>query len=172
VNLSRAVTADGFKSAIEGRIQALANVHSLFVKSRWSGAELSGIVTQELAPYLGEGESRAQIDGPYVLLTPNSAQAIAMTLHELATNAVKYGSLSVPEGHLCVRWSRAPDGQLTLRWTESGGPPTTKPTHKGFGITVIERMLREEGKIHLDWRSEGLACEIALQTRGAALLRQ
>jgi two-component sensor histidine kinase len=87
-----------------------------------------------------------------------------MTLHELATNAAKYGSLSVPEGHLCVKWSRAADGQLTLHWTESGGPPTTKPMRKGFGMSIIKRMIEEEGKIHLDWRVEGLACAIILKT--------
>jgi two-component sensor histidine kinase len=164
VNLSHSDTADGVKRAIEGRIQALANVHSLFVESRWRGAELSGIVTQELAPYLGKGEARAQIDGPHVLLATNTAQTIAMTLHELATNAAKYGSLSVPEGRLCVKWSRAADGQLTLNWIESGGPPTIKPTRKGFGMSVIKRMIREEGAIRLDWRAEGLACEIVLQS--------
>jgi two-component sensor histidine kinase len=107
VNRSQGAAVDDFKRAIEGRIRALANVHSLFVKSRWGGAELSGIVAQELAPYLGRDEARAQIDGPHVFLATNAAQGIAMTLHELATNAAKYGSLSVPEGHLCVKWSRA-----------------------------------------------------------------
>ena len=163
VNLSHSDTTDGLKRAIEGRIQALANVHSLFVKSRWCGAELSSIVTQELAPYLEKGEARVQIEGPQVLLGTNAAQAIAVTLHELATNAVKYGSLSVPEGHLCVEWSRSADGQLTLHWTESGGAPTKKPTHEGFGMSVVKRMIEEEGEIGLDWRAEGLACEIVLR---------
>jgi PAS domain S-box-containing protein len=164
VNLSHSDTADGLKRAIEGRIQALANVHSLFVKSRWDGAELSSVVTKELAPYLEGGEARAQIDGPHVWLPTNPAQTIAMTLHELATNAAKYGSLSVPEGHLRVKWSRAADGQLTLHWTESGGPPAMKPTREGFGMSVITQMIGQEGAIHLNWRPEGLACEIVLQT--------
>jgi two-component sensor histidine kinase len=127
-----------------GRIQALANVHALFVKSQWGGAELSKIVTQELVPYLGQGEVRAQIDGPHVFLATNTAQAIAMTLHELATNAAKYGSLFVPNGYLCVKWSPAADGQLTLHWTESGGPPTKKPSREGFGMSVIKRMIQEQ----------------------------
>jgi PAS domain S-box-containing protein len=80
INLSQAATVDGFKRAIEGRIRALANVHSLFVKSRWAGAELSNIVAQELAPYLGRGEVRAQIDGRHVLLATNTAQTIAMAI--------------------------------------------------------------------------------------------
>jgi PAS domain S-box-containing protein len=163
INLSQAATVDAFKHAIEGRIRALANVHSLFVKSRWTGAELSNIVAQELAPYLERGDVRAQIDGPHVLLATNTAETIAMTLHELATNAAKYGSLSVPNGHLNVKWSPSADGQLTLHWTESGGPPTQKPTREGFGISVITRMIREEGEIYLDWRAEGLACEIVIK---------
>ena len=163
VNLSHSGTPEGLKRAIEGRIQALANVHSLFVKSRWDGAELSGIVNQELAPYLGEDKVRAKIDGPHVWLPTNTAQTIAMTLHELATNAAKYGSLSVPEGHLCVKWSPATDGQLTLHWTESGGPPTKKPTRRGFGMSAIEQMIRQEGEIRLDWRAEGLACVIVFK---------
>jgi PAS domain S-box-containing protein len=164
VNLSQAETLDGLKRAIEGRIEALANVHSLFAQSRWSGAELSSIVAQELSPYVGECEARVQIDGPHVWLSTNTAQAIAMTLHELATNAAKYGSLSVCHGHLCVEWSRVMDGRLTLHWTESSGPPITKPAREGFGISVIKRMIHQEGNIQFHWRAEGLACEIVLQT--------
>jgi len=164
VGLSHADTPDSLKQAIEGRIKALANVHGLFVESRWVGAELSSIVFQELAPYLGRDKARARIDGPYVLLAPNTAQAIAVTLHELATNAVKYGSLSETMGQVEVTWF-ATDGQLILYWTETGGPPAKKPTREGFGTTVIKRMIREQlkGEMHLDWRAEGLACEIILQ---------
>ena len=166
VNLSHSDTPDGLKQAIEGRIQALANVHGLLVRARWAGAELSSIVAQELAPYRGRDETRARIDGPNVLLVPNTAQAIAVTLHELSTNAAKYGSLSVRRGRVEVTWSRAADGQLILRWTESGGHPAKKPTREGFGTHVIERMIRGQlkGEMHLDWRAEGLACEIVLPT--------
>jgi two-component sensor histidine kinase len=95
---------------------------------------------------------------------PNTAQAIAVTLHELATNAAKYGSLSVPNGQVEVTWSHAADGQLILRWTETGGPPPRKPASEGFGTHVIERMIREQlkGEMHLDWRAKGLACKIVL----------
>jgi PAS domain S-box-containing protein len=166
VNLSRSDTADGLKRAIEGRIQALAKLHDLFVKSHWSGAVLSSIAAQELAPYRGEGLARVRIDGPHVLLAPNAAQAIAVTLHELATNAVKYGSLSVPKGQVEVTWSCTTDGRLTMHWAESGGPQAKKTERRGFGTSVIERMIREQlkGEMHLDWRTDGLACEIVLQT--------
>ncbi len=162
VNLSHSDTADGLKRAIEGRIQALAKLHDLFVSSRWTGAELSSIASQELAPYTGGAESRAQIGGPFVWLAPNTAQAIGVTLHELVTNAAKYGSLSVPKGRVDVSWMRVSDEQLVLRWFESGGPVVEKPTHQGFGTSVIQRMIRHQlkGEMHLDWRPEGLACEI------------
>jgi PAS domain S-box-containing protein len=164
VNLSQSETADGLKRAIEGRIQALANVHALFVKSRWNGAELSSLVVQELAPYLHDKESRAQIDGPQVVLQPNTAQTIAMTLHELATNAAKYGALSVVKGRVEVKWSLAADDRLILKWTETGGPAVKKPTRQGFGTRLMERMIRDhnKGELRLDWSAEGLACEIIL----------
>ena len=164
VKLSQSDTVDGLKHAIEGRVQALANIHTLFIQSRWIGAELSNIAEQELAPYLQDGEARARIDGPNLVLEPNTAQAIAVVLHELATNAAKYGALSVAEGSVEVTWSRAADGLLVLRWTERGGPPVKPPMRQGFGTRVMERMIRGslKGKMRFDWRAEGLACEIAL----------
>src|SRR6516165_4669264 len=98
VNLSQSDTSEGLKRAIEGRIQALANVHSLFVETRWTGAELSTIATRELAPYSEKGKTRVRINGPQVLLEPGAAQTIAVILHELATNAAKYGALSAANG--------------------------------------------------------------------------
>ena len=165
VKLSQSDTVDGLKHAIEGRVQALANVHTLFIQSRWMGAELSNIAEQELAPYLQDGEARARIDGPHLVLEPNTAQPIAVVLHELATNAAKYGALSVAEGSVEVKWSCAADGLLVLRWIEKGGPPVKQPMRQGFGTRVMERMIRGslKGKMRFDWRAEGLACGIALR---------
>ena len=165
VHLTQSDTPDGLKHAIEGRIQALANVHALFVQSRWTGAELHNLVTQELSPYCQDGETRARIDGPSLLLEPNTAQTIAVTLHELATNAAKYGALSVPQGHVQVEWSRAMDGRLILRWSETGGPAVEPPTRKGFGTRVMESVIRGQlkGEVNVDWRSEGVAYEITIQ---------
>jgi two-component sensor histidine kinase len=133
VKLSQSETTDGLKDAIEGRIRALANVHSLFVETRWIGAELSTIATQELAPYSREGETRrVRIEGPQVLLKPDIAQAIAVILHELATNAAKYGALSTG-GVVELNWSHEADGRLILRWIELGGPVVQTPTKQGFG---------------------------------------
>ncbi len=164
VNLSRSDTPEGLRRAIEGRIQALANVHSLFVETRWIGADLSTIATQELAAFSAKDDGRVRIDGPAVLLEPNAAQAIAVALHELATNAGKYGSLSGTEGQVSLTWSHEPGEQLFVRWTEIGGPPVQPPTRQGFGSRVIERMVGQlKGKTDFNWRPEGLVCEITLQ---------
>jgi two-component sensor histidine kinase len=104
------------------------------------------------------------IDGPPTLLEPSIAQAIAVTLHELATNAAKYGALSQPNGKLNVRWSDVADGQLRLCWTETGGPTVQKPEREGVGSRIIEAMIRQQkGQVQFDWRKEGLVCDIALR---------
>jgi PAS domain S-box-containing protein len=164
VKLSNADTPEGLKEAIAGRIQALANVHSLFVETRWIGAELSTIAEQELAPYSGTGEKRVRIDGLPILLEPNAAQSIAVILHELATNAAKYGALSAVGGRIVLEWTRAADGRLTLRWTESGGPAVRTPERQGFGGRIIRLMMTQlGGEARFDWRPDGLVCEIILQ---------
>jgi PAS domain S-box-containing protein len=164
VHLSRSDTPGGLKRAIEGRIQALANVHRLFVESRWTGADLRSLVTQELSPYCREGDGQARIEGPHLTVEPDAAQALAVTLHELATNAAKYGALSVPDGYVHVEWSRAADGRVVLRWTEANGPAIIPPTYQGFGTRVMESMITGQlgGQIRFAWRAQGLACEITV----------
>ena len=107
-----------------------------------------------------------RIAGPQVLLEPDAAQAIAVTLHELATNAAKYGALSAAKGQIDLKWLHEADGRLILCWTEMGGPavPVQTPTRQGFGSRVIERMIGQlKGKTRFDWRAEGLVCEITVQ---------
>jgi PAS domain S-box-containing protein len=164
VRLSRADTSDDLKQLIEGRIDALAKVHALFVQSRWTGADLHSLVTQELLPYSGETEGRVRIDGPHVMLEPNTAQTIAISLHELATNAAKYGSLTAADGRVEIAWSRTADSRLRLRWIEAGGPTVTQPTRRGFGTRVMENIIvgQLRGEVHFDWRDEGLVCEIVV----------
>jgi two-component sensor histidine kinase len=96
------------------------------------------------------------------MLEPYSAQTIAISLHELATNAAKYGSLSAAAGHVEIAWSRTTDGRLSLRWIESGGPTVTPPTHRGFGTRIMENIIAGQlkGEVRFDWRDQGLACEI------------
>jgi PAS domain S-box-containing protein len=164
VRLSQSETPNGLKQAIEGRIQSLANVHSLFINTHWIGADLSTIATQELAPYSEKNQRRVRIDGPPVLLEPDVAQVVAIILHELATNAAKYGALAVPGGQVELKWSHDADRRLHLRWTESSGPKVQEPTHKGFGGRIIEQMIAQRsGKSHFNWHADGLVCEITLK---------
>jgi PAS domain S-box-containing protein len=164
VNLSQSSSPDDLKQVIAGRIGSLANVCSLFVASRWIGAELTAVATQELAPYSEVDGRRVVIDGPQILLEPTVAQALAVTLHELATNAAKYGALSLPAGQVHLLWSHEADGQLRLRWTETGGPAVQKPTRMGVGSRIIEGMMGQlQGTAQFDWRNDGLVCDIALR---------
>jgi PAS domain S-box-containing protein len=121
VRLSHSETAEGLKEAIYGRIRALANVHTLFVQSRWTGAELRSLIQDELSPFSQGGES-TRLEGPTVSLAQDAAQTIAVAMHELATNAAKYGALSREEGYVDVTWSQSEDELLLIHWTETGGP--------------------------------------------------
>jgi len=164
VNLSQSDTPDGLKRVISGRIQAMSNVHSLFVETRWIGAEVSAIARQELAPYLDERAARVHLEGAETVLEPGAAQAVAVVLHELATNASKYGALSDTNGRIRLTWSRSADGELALRWTEFGGPRVTAPERRGFGSRLIEGTIGQlGGKAHFDWQPQGLLCEITLK---------
>jgi PAS domain S-box-containing protein len=166
VHFSDAETPHAIKAAIKGRIQALSNVHTLLAESRWAGAALRNIVMDELNPYCTQGASRADVDGPNIFLKPQSAQLIAMVLHELTTNAVKYGALSVATGRVRVEWSHGTDGKLSLRWTEADGPPVKPPGRRGFGTRVLDQAIRAQlnGNVRFDWRAEGLACVIEVET--------
>jgi PAS domain S-box-containing protein len=168
VELSRADTPEELKAVIAGRVQALASVVSLFAETRWAGAELRSLVTEELSPYCLHGTALRRLDGPKLMLEPNTAQAVAMTLHELATNAAKYGALLVSNGHVDVEWSRTEHEQIVLRWTETGGPRVQPPTREGFGTQLMDAMIRRqlEGEISFDWRATGLACEITFLHHG------
>jgi PAS domain S-box-containing protein len=162
VELSDSNTPHGLKAAIRGRIQALANAHTLFVESRWTGAELSQLVAQELSPYRTDGE-RTKIEGPSIMLEPTAAQALAVTVHELATNAAKYGALSLPGGSVRMTWSQSADGELAVCWRELGGPPVAAPTRNGFGSRVMRSLIQQTGgTIAFDWRKDGLCCNVTI----------
>jgi PAS domain S-box-containing protein len=164
VRLSHSNSPDDLKDLIEGRINALAKVHTLFVQSGWTGAELHSLVTQELLPYGADGVARVRIDGPELTLEPNRAQITAIALHELTTNAAKYGSLSAIDGCIEIAWFCTADGWLNLRWTESGGPAVAPPTHSGFGTRIMEKIIGGQlgGEVRFHWRNQGLICEIGL----------
>ncbi len=163
VHLTHAETAAELKEAIQGRLQALANAQSMLAQTRWAGADLRELALKELSPYSREGESPAQIEGPSLLLKPDLAQAMAMALHELATNAVKYGALSTSAGRVKVEWSTQPGQKLHLRWTETGGPGVVPPTKQGFGTRAIMRLIGQlNGEVEYDWRADGVSCGIVV----------
>ena len=164
VRLAQGDTPDDLKTAIEGRIQALANVHTLLGKSHWIGVDIRGLIAGELSPYHAEGKSRAELLGLDLLLKSRSAQSVAVAVHELATNAAKYGALSVNTGRVLVKWSVEADGMLVIIWTESNGPPVKPSSSRGFGTLVVQQIVKGElkGKAHFDWRPDGLVCAITL----------
>ena len=127
MRLTRAESIDEYISALDGRIGALSNAHRLLASSRWEGADLNRLVEEEFAPYRASGNERVSTRGPIVLLPPATAQTIALALHELATNAAKYGALSNELGRVDLSWRTEP-GKLELIWVETGGPEITPPT--------------------------------------------
>jgi PAS domain S-box-containing protein len=155
---------DTFARAVEGRVAALTRAHTLLAEGGWSGAELRALLEGELEPFLGGG-TRAALDGPRVVLATVAAQPIAMALHELATNALKYGALSAPGGQVAVQW-RIADGQsLQIEWTETGGPAIAdRPRRRGFGTRMIEATLGGQlgGTVRKSWLPTGMVCHIEL----------
>ena len=166
LRLTQAPDTESFIRAIEGRIAALARAQTLLAADSWSGADLHRLLHGELSAFLGgSGGPCAVIEGPRLVLPPGAAQPFAMAIHELATNAIKYGALSRPTGRLAITWSMAEEERLRLRWEESGGPATGgAPRRTGFGSRVLAGTLRDQlgGQVGMAWRDEGLACDIEL----------
>ncbi|MBV9969159.1 MAG: response regulator [Xanthobacteraceae bacterium] len=166
LSLTRAENIAQFVAAVEGRVQALARAHSLLSESRWRGANISDIIEEELAPYRAPHFDRITIAGTSLSLDPSTAQALALALHELATNAAKYGALSRPSGRLQVSWTIT-NSRLELRWIERGGPPPQSVEPGGFGIRVIKAGVEGQldGNVEFDWRQEGLRCSLSVPLR-------
>lgn len=145
----------------EARLLALANGHDLLTREKWDGADLKDIIAHILTMH---GRQRFVIDGPDLRLSPKSALALNLALHELATNAAKYGALSVPTGKVSISWSiRHGDSPgLTFRWQEQDGPEVSPPNQRGFGSQLIERILAFElrGEVKVDYDPAGVVCEI------------
>lgn len=160
--------ASAARSAFEARLLALARVHDVLTRENWDSAELRTVVADAIAPlHAGEGQrSRFVVDGPPLRLPPRLALSIAMALHELGTNAVKYGALCRENGTVSITWNvdREPQALLRLRWAESGGPIVEPPTRTGFGSRLIERSLAREldGDVQLVFAPEGVTCSIAV----------
>ncbi|MBA1155379.1 PAS domain-containing sensor histidine kinase [Microvirga mediterraneensis] len=152
--------------AFEDRLFALARAHDVLTRENWEGAELREIIDEVVEPYLRQKTSHFDIQGPRVRLIPRTALAIAMAIHELATNAAKYGALSVPSGCVVITWTLTPGAapRLVLRWREHNGPPVTAPTRRGFGTRLIERSLSTDlgGDVQLIYDPSGVVCVMSV----------
>ncbi len=153
---------EDFEKNYMQRLQGLAASHDLLVNQNWSGAPLEELVRRQVDPFVSVNHANLAVSGPHVLVSARAAQSIGLAIHELATNSIKYGSLSLSKGKVSVEWEFLPgaDGeqQFQLKWEEHDGPPVSPPTRKGFGHFVIDRMARQslEANVTIDFRPEGL----------------
>lgn len=163
----RADGLDEFADGLDGRIRALSATHDLLTQSDWGTTPIRAVVDAELAPYLQVDDTRVEIIGPQIELAPNDALSLGLAIHELATNAAKYGALSTGEGKVTVRWKTVDGDRVRLEWSESGGPLV--PTHppRGFGTDLIEKIVAHElgSPVDLDYRPEGVHCMLTIPVR-------
>jgi PAS domain S-box-containing protein len=163
----RTVSLEAFLKTFLGRIDAMAAAHALLMATRWRGAEIGNIAAAELA---GLAHGQARWGGPELLLNPRATNALTLALHELGTNAVKFGALSAEHGRVDVRWNIVPSGGFELVWLESEGPPVTQPTRYGFGRTLLERVTGRElgGSAVLEFRNEGVRATLTADATALA----
>lgn len=162
VRLTAAKSVEDFRRVLDGRVAALGRAQTSLAARRWEGASLRHVVEGELKSLATPEQFSLQ--GPNVLLKPEDVQAMSMAIHELATNAAKYGALSSKGGRLAVRWSRAPKGALHLTWVEEAAAPIEPPAEQSFGSQLITQMARQmRGEVRYDWRATGLIVAFDLQ---------
>jgi two-component system CheB/CheR fusion protein len=160
----RIQSVEAFREAFVGRVQAMARAHSLLLDAHWRSADLKSLVEQTVAAYQVPDPEVVEVEGPLVTITPKQGLGLSLVLHELGTNAAKYGALSSSEGRLRVSWQVAHGSarRLRLTWKERYGPKVERPTEKGFGLQLIERAssYELEGEVELDYAPEGLTCVV------------
>ncbi|MBV1795722.1 sensor histidine kinase [Siccirubricoccus sp. G192] len=150
------------KARLQARLLALSAAHDVLTRESWEGASLAELFDAALAPLRPAEPGRVLREGPPIWLPPRAVLALTLAFHELATNAAKYGALSVPAGRVTVEWALRPGRLLWLRWTESGGPHVAPPTRRGFGSRLIERSLAHDlrGRVAMGFRPNGVVCTI------------
>ena len=156
-----------FENALSGRIQAMAQAHELFAHHRWGNVPIAAIIERTIAPFEAGDPNRITISGPRVDLPSNRAQTICMIMHELATNAAKYGALLSDEGQIIVEVARTDDGGVRLQWTESGGPDVQEPRKGGFGLDMIRGVVTHDlkGEVTFHFEPEGVRCLMILSNK-------
>jgi two-component sensor histidine kinase/CheY-like chemotaxis protein len=171
VRLTRGENVKAYVQAVEGRISALARVHTILSLSSWQGAEIGRLVDEELAPY-STGDQIAS-GGSNIQLQPATAQTLALALHELVTNSAKYGALSTLSGRLSIKWEIEAD-VLQMVWEERDGPLVEKPASRGFGTRSVIASIESQlgGQAEFDWRSEGLICRLSVPLMQGVAMRQ
>lgn len=164
----KTTSVDAFLKTFAGRLEAMASAHALLTATRWRGAEIGNIAAAELG---GLAPGQAHWSGPEVVLNPRATNALTLALHELATNAVKFGALSTETGRVDVTWTRRPEGGFDLIWLERGGPPVATPARRGFGVTLLERVTGRElgGEARLEFPSDGVRATIRADETALAL---
>ena len=166
--LKHTPSVQDFRIAFGGRITALAKTHTLLATTKWSASTLHDLIVQQLEPYTKGRADALVISGPRLLVNPKQALTLSLVMHELAANAAKYGSLSVPMGRIEVRWQIDPGRNLRLTWQEVDGPRVAKPTRRGFGSQLIEFNIAHEfgGEARLDYPPAGVECVLTIPLRG------
>jgi len=160
------LTMDEYIKAVEGRIQSMAAAHSLLSQTRWTGVGLNDLVRDQLAPYAMA--ANAKVSGPNIMLSAAATQAVAMVLHELVTNAAKYGALSTSNGSVSVNWDKSSDERgatkVTIVWREHGGPRVAAPARTSFGSSLIRDLIPHElgGTVDLAFEPDGVSCRIEI----------
>jgi PAS domain S-box-containing protein len=154
-----------FVAALDGRIQSMAGAHELLSFRRWEGIPIAALVARELAAYATS--NNVEVDGPEMILRPDAGQAMAMVLHELATNAAKYGALSTQSGRVSVRWNRkfnASTLRFVVEWRESGGPRVETPKTSGYGTSIVHDLIPYEfgGTVDVSFAPEGIQCRLEI----------
>lgn len=160
-----AASLDAARRIFTDRLLALGKAHEILTRTSWNSAGIDAIVGSVIAPYLDAGQRRFQVTGPEVSLAAKPALALTMALHELCTNALKYGALSAEHGRVLIEWKitgRRDDPRLRFVWTERDGPAVQPPQHKGFGSQLIERLLAAEfsGEVVLAFEAAGIVCAV------------
>jgi two-component sensor histidine kinase len=162
-SFSKGPSFEEARRSFDMRIRALAQTHVRLADANWSGVSVERILLDETAPYRREDGANVRISGPSIVLNPKCAVTLGMAIHELTTNAAKYGALSTKDGIVDACWEIATDRQLRIRWIESGGPAVTLPKRSGFGRLLLERVLTSDlsGTVDLDFAQNGFKCAIA-----------